>query len=303
MSLKINSFLTPVNLLTSMILAGHTGSISSQEFPPPDDQSHDRLWAIFIFYKDTGNNMKQLRMVILDCAYDTISDERTQQLLARTAAVKISGYRASYPYGVLPVDTSDFVGRHATVCEETGDGFRVLCATKSISLKRCRQFSIPFPIMTLAKANLPEHVAYVERQIAEAEAANVDVVYQFSWSADPSIRSTDRALAVTLKEIILAQLMWEGMEVAPAKVLVGGNIRFKTDQSFEQMGYRRGSTGKRLLESFDVPYAFGEKGAMLDLDTYSLYARNLGKKHQDLWDNRLIVASPQEVMGTERKVA
>jgi len=238
--------------------------------------------------------MNHLKLVILDCAYDTISEKQTQQLLARSVAVKIMGYRASYPYGVLPVDASDFVGRHALVCEQTDDGLKVLSATKSITLSHCRKFNLPFPMLSLAKANQPEHIAYVEKNIEEAQTQGVDILYQFSWSADPEIRFRDRALATQLKEIILAQLVLEAQDAAPGKVMLAGVPRVKTDQFFEDMGYHLARHQGDTLSSFSVPSSLGEKAVFMDFKEVTPQARTLISQYRALWDQRIIVANTSE---------
>lgn len=234
--------------------------------------------------------MQRLKLVILDCAYDTIAEPATQQLLSRTVAVKILGYRASYPYGVLPVDATDFVGRHALVCEETGEGYRVLSATKSITLSRCREFNLPFPMLSLAKANQPEHIAYVEGHTAEASSKKIDILYQFSWSADPEIRAKNRELATQLKEVILAQLVFEALEAAPSKVMLAGVPRVKTDQFFENMGYFLAEHAGKTLSAFNVPSSLGEKAVFMDFKELTFQARTLMKRYEELWNNRVQVS-------------
>jgi hypothetical protein len=238
--------------------------------------------------------MGPLKLVVLDCAYDTISEPRTQQLLAGEVAMKILGYQASYPYGVLPVDTTEFVGRHAMVCEESDKGFRVLSATKSVTLSLCRAFNIPFPMLSLAKANGPEHVSYVEDKIAQADKEGVDLLYQFSWSADPQIRAKDRELATKLKEIILAQLIWEAIDAAPAKIMLAGVPRVKTDQFFEDMGYHLAIHQGQTLSPFNVPTSLGEKAVFMDFKEITLQARSLMKRYQALWDQRIVIAGKEK---------
>src|SRR4051812_31740164 len=96
--------------------------------------------------------MPKLKIIVLDCAYDTISEPATQEILGKVAALKIFGYRASHGYGILPVDSTDFVGKHTIVCEETPDGDRVLAATKSITIRCCDMFRIGLPMVNTAKA-------------------------------------------------------------------------------------------------------------------------------------------------------
>ena len=59
---------------------------------------------------------RDLKLVVIDCAYDTIYNEETQRLLGKVARLKIEAYRTAYPYGILPVSSSRACRRMPRPC-------------------------------------------------------------------------------------------------------------------------------------------------------------------------------------------
>jgi hypothetical protein len=243
--------------------------------------------------------MKRLKIVTLDCPYDTFDHQETQEFFSQMVRVRIRGYQGAYGYGVLPLDGTDFIGTHLLFCEEGDGGLNVISTMKSTSYSRCKAFNIPFPALGLAKSSQQEpQVRYVERFMESADAGNHDVTYIGGWTIDPARKKNDTGIVSILRELYVAanvQLMRE--QPAVRAVLIGGNIRFKTDQFFNQMGFEYGidENGNRL-PAFGAQFAFGEPVTLLGLHTFSESALALGIKYQSQWDNRIeIKAAPGKI--------
>src|SRR5262245_22203055 len=101
---------------------------------------------------------EDLRLLVLDCPLQTWNDEGVRDLFGEVVALKKLGFSVFYRDNVLPVDTTDFVGRHYLSCIKVTHGFQVVAAFRAVDLERCRSFNLAFPALSLtAAANAPLH--------------------------------------------------------------------------------------------------------------------------------------------------
>src|SRR5262245_38874664 len=91
---------------------------------------------------------EDLRLVVLDCPLESWDNEHVRELFGNLVALKKLGFSAFYPNKVLPVDTTDFVGRHYLSCIQGRQGFQVVAGFRAVDLERCRYFNLPFPALS-----------------------------------------------------------------------------------------------------------------------------------------------------------
>jgi hypothetical protein len=92
-----------------------------------------------------------LQIVVLESPYDNMNDPLVRDLFSKIVQLKIEGYRLVYPYGVLPVDSYDFIATHHLVCREINGSYQVLMGVKYITLKKCLTHNLPFPGIALLR--------------------------------------------------------------------------------------------------------------------------------------------------------
>src|SRR5262245_12818134 len=125
---------------------------------------------------------ENLRLVVLDCPLERWDDEGVRELFGDLVALKKLGFGASYRDKVLPVDTTDFVGRHYLSCIEGPQGLQVVAGFRAVDFERCRLFNLPFPALCLARAaTAPLHADAVRRCVEPYDAAR----YCGQWYCDP----------------------------------------------------------------------------------------------------------------------
>lgn len=92
---------------------------------------------------------------MLDCPLEGWGDARGK-LFSDLVTLKKLGFGASYRDKVLPVDTTDFVGRHYLSCIDGPKGLQVIAGFRSVDFKQCQLFNLPFPALSLAcSASVP----------------------------------------------------------------------------------------------------------------------------------------------------
>ena len=183
----------------------------------------------------------KFRITVLDCPYETWSEPFTQKLFAQMVDLKLRGFRTGYADGVLPVDGSDFVCTHLMVCAETRDELKPLLAYRSISESGARKHAMKFPGLALvesAKTPAPDHVQAVRRMVEHSQETGRSLRYCSSYTILPELRE-DRELVAQLKIYMTGMHALFHDEYQTAESLLGGVVRFKTDQYFASWGYER----------------------------------------------------------------
>lgn len=236
-----------------------------------------------------------LKIVILESPYDHWDHPLVQQLFPKIISLKLAGYRNEYPYGVLPVDTSDFVATHHLVCREEHGELTPIMGYKITKLDRCRVHGIGFPALTLAKAaGADQHAEAVQEIVTRCESAGINISYDSSWTIHPSLKE-DRTLRDLLKNLTTAMLVRYHLESGTQEQLGMGVLRFKTDRYFQNMGYQLLKKKWRELPPFDHPFLLGEKVVLMHSPNFSESALAMGQQFQELWDARITIGDNHRV--------
>ena len=232
-----------------------------------------------------------LVLVVIDCPYDTIASKITQDLLIKTMALKISGYRQDYEYGVLPVDTSDLIAAHQLVCKKTKEGLIPLTGYKSTTLQRSKIHGLTFPGLGLVRsANAPLHERAVEKIMADCEGRGASLAYTSSWTMDKTIPKSNRELRTVLRELFETMYVRYHLEYGIDEILVGGTLRFKTEVLFNFWGHHPLKLEDHELSHINVPNLLGEPVVVMHLKNFSNEAIEKVEKWRSMWDQRVTIA-------------
>jgi hypothetical protein len=247
----------------------------------------------------------RLRIVIVDCPYDTIhSDDRVQQLFGRLVGLKIQGYRNQYPYGALPVDASDYFGVHILLCEETlNRQLNPLTGFKSVTLERCKNFQTHFPlehVMEGKAANL--HRAFVQRVLAQAEKNGEPVAYNSSWTIRPDL-TRDRDLRNFCRDISMFFLVRYYEDARIPHCFAGAAVRFKVHQLKEAVGFEYLTGQDGPLPAFPCEPFYGEPIHLMYLRKATEEARRWAHLFDPLWESRIILRSNEAQSASNLKAA
>lgn len=238
---------------------------------------------------------KRLRLVIFECPYDTIENPIAQSLLGKIARMKITGYKAEYPYGATPVDTGDFVGTHLLLCEELrGGDIEPIMGFKSLSYRRCQIHELEFPAFHLfPKEDHEKHRRAVESLLDEAERNGEETCYNGSWTVRQDLRS-DRTLIQLCYDVTLLLLVRYYTDYRIQNVLAGATVRFKVHRFKEFMGWEYVESDGNRLATFPCKPFFNEEVALMRLRKFSPEAHALAERYRFFWEQRLTVSAVAE---------
>lgn len=249
---------------------------------------------------------RDLKLVVLDCPYDTWNQELTRQFFLQEVSLKFAGYKGEYPYGVLPVDTSDFVAVHVLVCRDEGGKLTPLMGYRSITDTRCQAHGLPFPAVTLCRmAGAPVHERLVQAIVEASRKRGEEVAYDSTFTMDPATKG-DRPLRELLKDILIACQYLHKVENQVVETICGGTIRFKTDQYFKRIGYEPlTAPSGEILPPIQVANLLGEDVRVMRLREFPEEALRLGDAWKFFWRSRLQIDAPEALreLNLKRKAA
>lgn len=257
------------------------------------------------FAKKNEQQNQSYQFVILDCPYDTWSDSFTRDLFGKLVDLKFKGYLMSYPYGTLPVDTSDFVATHLIICKKDQDSLTPIMSYKTISRSRCLKHNITFPALSILQAaRAQDHIFHVEKFLARAKEEKREISYDGSWTMTPELRK-DKERSEELKVIMRAITVQYHLGYNVPEIIGFGLPRFKTEKFFETIGYEQIKHEGENLPYVLMPSLQNEPVALVHLEKFTDQAVQDAKTHEYLWLNRLEISDPDAAqhLGSTRKAS
>lgn len=231
-----------------------------------------------------------IRLVVLDKPYAHWDSPDTRRVFNDAVALKRRGYGAAFGSGMLPVDGSDFIGTNLLLYGRVDSEEVPLTGFRFLSLESAREFHLPFPPLTMARAaGARPHTRYIERLIERAEREGTRVAYESSFTMDPRVRSIPGAVQL-LKEALRGVGLLHHAHRGVDELLGYGSVRFKTERYFYDWGYRRVVFEGEELGAFEFPYLYPEpQGAVLmsKLGSTVYPSDPLVAPFLDLWEQRI----------------
>src|SRR5262245_29825926 len=77
---------------------------------------------------------EDLRLFVIECPLESWRDRNVRELFGDLVGLKLLGFGAFHGARVLPVDTTDFFGRHYLSCVDSGEGLHLLAAFRAVDL-------------------------------------------------------------------------------------------------------------------------------------------------------------------------
>ncbi len=233
-----------------------------------------------------------LQVFVLRHPYDKWEDPLVQAMFAEIVQLKIRGYKAEYPNGVLPVDTSDFVGDHIGVCHVTNSGLRPVMAFKSVTLSVCRQHQLKFSALSLMEAaKAPLHAEKVQNLVARADADNTDLTYVGSWTIDPLFRE-NREIVKTLKDTLKGIFYHHHQEQKQTRIFAAATPRFHTERVLSTWGLEPlRDSGGQVLPNIQFQHLFQEPVQIMYMEAFTDESRKFADSFKKLWQDRIEIGA------------
>jgi hypothetical protein len=227
---------------------------------------------------------EDLRVVILECPLDSWQDQDVRTLFSDLVDLKMRGFGAQYSAKVLPVDTTDFIGRHFLSCLETPRGLRPIAGFRAVDLERCQSFNQPFPAESLARAaKAPRHAEAVRRYVEHGRP----VSYIGSWTVHPAVRCNPRLRAALREHFALGGVLLHH-EVGMHRIILGATLRFKVDRLLAPVGYRALAHDGEPLPPIAAPHLHGELVRLMHLDRCCGDALERARALRGAWNARMV---------------
>lgn len=239
-------------------------------------------------------NLDEFQIVVLRSFYDTFDSAKAQEAFSGMAALKLKGYLAEYPYGALPVDTTDFVATHFVLCRKrkiSRAPFEPIMAHKWVSSQRCSAHNLHFPAVTILGTGYPDLRESIEGILEHNQRSGRQVHYGSSWTIDPMIRRTNRPLALELRSLFIAANVFYFDENPGDLFMVCGVKKFKTDKIFTSLGYDSIALKSKKEPSFNHAFVAKEEMVVMTSSKASVDARSAALRFKALWDARIEIAN------------
>jgi len=239
-------------------------------------------------------SLKNLRIIVIDNPYDQMSEPLVQELLPRVFDLKIKGYRSRYDYGVLPLDTSDFIATHFVIAHPKGAVFQPILSYKMLTLKRAKLFNLPFsPMVMMQQCGTEKHVQAVRQIITNAELKGRDVSYIGSLTIDPEYKS-DKLLVQKLMDLFVVCHYFYSLENNISEGLSGATVRFKMSRLVERIGYKPLELEGEALSPIVVPAISNEISQFYYLQSFSAESETISHFGKKYWKDAIYLGRGQD---------
>jgi hypothetical protein len=247
----------------------------------------------------TGYNQSDLKLVVLNCPYDYYNqDSAVRHLLSETWKLKLDGYRAYFPYGVLPIDHLDFISNHLIICKVINNELKPVSAWKSLTYDKCLKYDVKYPavdhIFKNCKQDYPEHILAIEEWVASHDPTQV--AYNFGFTVDPTLPREVKSYLVKMSlQLITLYYYHEKIN----NMLHSTSQTFKIVDEFLAAGHQSLTyNGNELPNVFVKSYNNVENKILLIKDGYfnENYIKETASQWKSIWESRLVIHGPLATM-------
>jgi hypothetical protein len=229
----------------------------------------------------------KFRIVVLDSPYDSLNSSEAQKFFSHFVDLKLRGYGCEYPYGIMPVDTTDFLATHLGVFMEKGNEIVPVAAFKTISERKCKIHGVPFSgLQVPGSSGAHDTVKAVEHIVERSRSMGSFLTYEGSWTFDPAVRK-DPQLAAEIYRICTCMHVNQHLRYGKMDSLCCGLLRFKTDRIMKGLGYDVLTWQGREVQPFAQASLKGEMVLMHHATEFSNRALRTAEQYRDYWDNRI----------------
>jgi hypothetical protein len=257
--------------------------------------------------KDETPRLNQLKLVVLDCPYDTVTSDQTIDLLGKIIRFKIESYRQEYPYGILPFDGIDMVGTHYLLCETTKDGqLDPIMGIKTITQKKCHEFNLTHPVLGLIgnDAQYADHAKAVKTVIEGHDSKQRNLGYFGSWTIRPDIRK-DRDFVNLCQQVVAGMSFHIANHYDFASIVTVAVSRFKVEAFHKFVGFRPLTHQGTALSPFISKVMMGEQCScsFMEREWFTPELKTLAFRYKDVWDSRLEISAGTAAIEKTSKAA
>lgn len=233
---------------------------------------------------------EKYRFVLLRAPYELMDFEMVRKIFPALVQLKTTGYRQEYQKNVLPFDSSDFVASHLLLCEKNGRDFIPVLGFKSVTLKRCDDHRINFPMLSMLErletddSNKEDILkilnSYRERGIEHK------IAYNGSFTILPHLRE-DKLLMKYLWEVSFSLLANYYLDYSIDHVMAVCATKFKVNKKKEEYGWNYIQSAGQTLEEYKCRALFGAPLVPMELFTSAQKCHESSRRFKEMWNARI----------------
>lgn len=230
-------------------------------------------------------------MVLIRSPHEIMQDPFTSEIFPKVINLKTTGYQKEYGELVLPFDSSDFVASHLLLTEIMPDGS--LCPVlgfKSVTLKRCDDYKIPFPVLGMVEGTTENH-EYKNTFMNlmnkyRAEGRSDQLAYNGSFTVLPRIRE-NKVLMKSLWDITFSLLTNYYIDYNIHHVVAVCSTTFNVHKKKAALGWNFINTAEGILEAYNCKVLCGSSFIPMELVDIKAKSQESSEKYKDMWENRI----------------
>jgi hypothetical protein len=226
-----------------------------------------------------------LQIVVLHNVFQQIDNPSVGEVFLKLLQLKKNGYATRHSRRFIPVGTHDFFGVHLLVCEKKT--MEPILCSKIVSYKNCSYYNVPFPLDGLDEVFNNHQQLELQKIIFQRITQGRDVSYSGGLTINPKFKGF--GLSSLFKDIYTG-IHYRIHEHHGYKTMMGFSTpKVGTDVFFKTWGVNPLVVNGSEMKPTALPFANGAESILVwgDLENLSDYKKEMAKKYNDLWDNRL----------------
>lgn len=221
-----------------------------------------------------------LKFNISDGYYQNINLAHVRTFFSRILHQRVIAYQNRYQENLFPFGIEDFVCQHVSV--EVAHTEQILGSFKYINLKTCRQFDIPFPLMsTLQKRNCTGPLYQVEKKMSELEEQQKNIAYIGALNVAPQLKQNPERRK-QVKNMLAAGIVHCANRDRADSILVTGSIPNGSHLFINWLGFQQFSDEPVVVSSIGRTTAY-----IMEWENWSKAALENAKKYSSEWEEAL----------------
>lgn len=234
--------------------------------------------------------MEKYQFVLLRAPYEIMNFEVVQKIFPALIQLKTTGYQQEYQRTVLPFDSSDFVASHLLMCEKKAQTLVPVLGFKSVTLKRCDDHRISFPMLSMlersdGETSDKEIIQKILNSYRE-KAREEKIAYNGSFTILPHLRQ-DKVLMKYLWEVSFSLLANYYMDYGIDHVLAVCATKFKVNKKKEEHGWNYIQGGAETLPEYNCRALFGAPLIPMELFTSHEECKKSSERFKKMWFERV----------------
>jgi len=213
-------------------------------------------------------------------------NEAVRAILADNWGMKLRGYRKYFSYGVLPIDSYDYLCHHIIIKSKKTN--QVIMGFKSLTKSVCDKTDFEFPIKKhLINEQLDKYMHHSKAidQWIESRSGQ-ELAYSTGFTVEPTLSKAEKK---HLTDILFDLFYHFYTTYKIPNILQAISIRFKLDERQDRIGFRKLDYQGHILDEIETKKYDNVQSYIMVLEDYGFKNEHIlqAKSIQALWDNRI----------------